>query len=548
MSIMAPKSPAANTTNAPAPHPAIRWWPAILILIGSTATLLWIWLVHDTYRQERVLFTAITLSITTALTLTWLLAFARLPRPFRLRLLAIVVLILLIGPLLLNIRGVTGDLLPILEWRWKSAAAEPPADRSQPAHPHHSFPPATKTTNDYPQFLGPDRDTRVDGPRLARNWAAAPPELVWRQPIQPAWSAFSISGHTAVTQEQDADQELVVAYNLHSGERLWSHADQARYATTIAGEGPRATPTIAGDRVYTLGATGILNCLDLETGQRIWSTNIIEQTNARVPEWGLAGSPLLHGTLVIVSAGGTNGRSLLAYDRSTGRLVWSGGSQPAGYSSPMLAELAGVTQILIFNAPGLAAHDPEDGRTLWEFPWAPQHPHVAMPLLAPPHRVLISSGYGTGSAFLQLSSTLPGTWDVQEIWRSIRMKAKFSNLTRIGDFVYGIDDGIMACLDLTDGSQRWKDGRYGHGQQILVENLLLILTERGAVALVEPNPVNLRELGRFQALKGKSWNPPALAGNLLLVRNDQEAACYRLPLAADAPEPGSDKDTVANRL
>jgi outer membrane protein assembly factor BamB len=372
--------------------------------------------------------------------------------------------------------------------------------------------------------------------------------LVWRRPIQPAWSAFSISGRWAVTQEQDADRELVVAYDLHSGEWLWSHADEARYATTIAGEGPRATPTIVGNRVYTLGATGILNCLDLETGQRLWSTNIIEQTNARVPEWGLAGSPLVHASLVIVSAGGTDGRSLLAYDRHTGVLVWSGGSQPAGYSSPMIAQLAGSTQILIFHALGLAAHHPDNGQVLWEFPWAPQHPHVAMPLLAPPDRVLISSGYGAGSAFLKVSSNLQGTWDVQELWRSIRMKAKFANLTRIGDFVYGIDDGIMACLDLTDGSQRWKDGRYGHGQQILVDDLLLVLTERGAVVLIQPNPDHLRELGRFQALKGKSWNPPALAGNLLLLRNDQEAACYRLPLAPDPPESGSDKHTVANGL
>jgi outer membrane protein assembly factor BamB len=519
---------------APQRPARIRWWPLAIILIGATAALLWIWLALDTWRQQRILLTAQLLGAALFFLLIWVSAFSRMARPIGLGIVGGFLALVLLGALLLNIRGVTGDLLPIFEWRWKSAGTPSTLETTRPMENMERANGRGDLTADYPQFLGPHRDATLTGLRLARDWNESPPELLWRRPMAPAWSAFSVAGQRAVTQEQQGDQELVTAYDLRSGDRLWTHADTARYATTIAGEGPRASPTIDGRRLYTLGATGILNCLQLETGTLVWSRNILRENDASLLEWGMAGSPLVHDTLVIVSAGGPAGRSLVAYDKYTGARVWSGGDDPAGYSSPRIASFDGFTQILIFNGPGLAAHDPTDGRLLWDFPWAPRHPHVAMPVLVPNDRVLISSGYGSGSALLQVSQS-NGTWQVEEVWRSIRLKAKFANVNRIGDFIYGLDDGILVCLDLADGSRRWKDGRYGHGQQILVEDLLLILTERGAVAIIEPNPEALRELAQFQVLHGKTWNPPALAGNLLLVRNDQEAACYRLPLASADP-------------
>jgi outer membrane protein assembly factor BamB len=520
--------------GSPQQSRGIRWWPLVLILACAAAALLGIWLMLDTWRQQRILLTAQVIGATLFLILIWISAFSRMAYSIRLGIFGGFVTLLLLGALLFNIRGVTGDLLPILEWRWKSAGAFPTTDATGRMDPREETDTSTDPLDDYPQFLGPDRDATITGFMLARDWSQSAPVLVWRRPMAPAWSAFSVAGQRAITQEQQGDQELVTAYDIHSGDRLWTHADTTRYSTTIAGEGPRASPTIDDRHVYTLGATGILNCLQFDTGQLVWSRDILRDNDASLPEWGVAGSPLVHDRLVIVNAGGPGGRSLVAYDKNTGTRVWSGGDAPAGYSSPRVASFDGFTQILIFNGSGLAAHHPVDGRLLWDFPWAPRHPHVAMPVLVPRDRVLISSGYGSGSALLQVSQS-DESWQVEEVWRSIRLKAKFANVNRIGDFIYGLDDGIMVCLDLTDGSRRWKDGRYGHGQQILVEDLLLVLSERGAVVLIEPNPEELRELAQFQALKGKTWNPPALAGNLLLVRNDQEAACYRLPLASPGP-------------
>jgi outer membrane protein assembly factor BamB len=515
----------------PTTRPPVRWWPGALILVGALAATLWVWLMHGTSRQQQVLLTAQIIGGTLILLLVWVIAFSRMARSLRLGVLAGFLALILLGPLLLSIRGVTGDLVPILEWRWKSAETTAPPPAAGQMEAGLALDGVGQAGRDYPQFLGPHRDGTITGVRLDRDWTGSPPELLWRRPVSPGWSAFSISGEIAVTQEQRADQELVTAYHLQSGERLWTHAYAARYASTIAGEGPRATPTIHGAHVYAFGATGILTCLQLDTGRLVWSRDVLAENDASLPEWGMAGSPLIHESLVIVSAGGPDGHSLVAYDRTSGARVWNGGDEPAGYSSPRLAQLDGHAQILIFNGPGLAAHDPVDGRVLWDFPWAPRHPHVAMPVLVPDDRVLISSGYGAGSALLEVGRKADGTWEAVETWRSIRLKAKFANFNRLGDFVYGLDDGIMVCLDLADGSRRWKDGRYGHGQQILVDDLLLVLTERGAVVLIEPVPEGLRELGQFQALKGKTWNPPALAGDLLLIRNDQEASCYRLPLS-----------------
>jgi outer membrane protein assembly factor BamB len=322
----------------------------------------------------------------------------------------------------------------------------------------------------------------------------------------------------------------VVCYDVLTGATLWVHEDTARYATTIAGEGPRATPTIAGNRVLTQGATGLLNCLDLITGAVIWRRDVVAEGGRELPSWGVAGSPLVVSNRVVVHAGATNERSRVAFDLESGQHVWGAGSGGMDYSSPTRARLAGRDQILIFTGSGVVSHDLGNGRVLWRHSWRGGHPHVTVPIVLPEDRVAISSGYGTGCEVIAV--TVAGeVWTVKPVWKSIRLKSKFANMIFHAGHLYGLDDGILACLNATDGTLQWKDGRYGHGQLILAGDHLLVMAESGDVVLVEPNPVALRELARLSALRGKTWNPPALAGDLLLLRNDQQAACYRMPLA-----------------
>jgi outer membrane protein assembly factor BamB len=385
---------------------------------------------------------------------------------------------------------------------------------------------------DFPQLFGANRDARLDGPALDPDWGGRPPQVVWRQPIGPAHAGFAIVGRRALTLEQQGEEEWVTCYDIATGKLLWKSANAGHYNTRVAGEGPRTVPTVVGNRVFTLGATGVLRCVDLETGKINWTRELTKDAGVEVPMWGFASSPLVIGGKVLVSAGGRDGKSLFAYDAATGQVAWTGGSRPINYSSPFAVDLAGRRQILMFNTEAITAHDPATGAVLWEHPWGKGMPHVARPIPVGEDRVLFSSGYGVGSALLEIKPGAGGKLAASEVWKTIRFQAKFSNPVERGGYVYGVSDGIFACLDLKDGSVKWKDGRYGHGQGLLVGEFYLQMTEDpGDIVLLRPTPDGAHELARFHVFDTKTWNPIALSGDLLLVRNDLEAACIRLPLA-----------------
>ena len=402
----------------------------------------------------------------------------------------------------------------------------------------------TATDLDFPQFLGPDRSASVEHVRLARDWAARLPRLCWRHEIGAGWSAFSVVHGHAVTLEQRGDLEMVTCYHVRTGQCEWSHATAGRYDSVSGGVGPRSTPTVADGRVYAQGATGRLLCLDGTTGELYWEKNLLEeygvspeQETSQLP-WGRSGSPLVVDDLVIVPAGGRKeGRlvSLVAYDKRRGTRVWEGGQRQISYSSPSLATLAGVRQVLIVNEASASGHDVRSGRVLWEHPWPAQsnfRPNVSQAVAVPPNRVFLSKGYGQGAVLLELASKGDGTFTTSEVWRGPAvMRTKFTNVAVKNGCVYGLSDGTLECIDLASGRRNWKEGRYHHGQILRVDDLLLVLGEWGQVVMVEARPDRVnRVLGRFQALEGPTWNNLALSGPYLLVRNAQEAACYELPL------------------
>ena len=508
------------------PRRKIRWWPLAAILALAVCALLFIWYSSAGHRQDRVMQTALVLVVCFVLILLWVSFLSRLAVKIRLIVLGAVVLCLLCAAVLFRVRGFSGDLAPIVEWRW-SRGISPQQLHTTSGGKHEA---SEGAAHDYPQFLGPNRNATLNGIRIASNWSERPPRLLWRQSIGAGWSAFAVVGDSAITQEQQGEQELVVCYDLKTGQVRWRHAENTKYESTLAGIGPRATPTIVQGRVYTLGATGRLNCLDFDTGKQIWSKDIVADNHAERAPWGVSGSPLILGELVVVSAGGPDNRSLVAYHKDTGERVWSGGSAPTGYSSPQITTLAGRRQILIFNRRQVAGHDPDTGQMLWQHPW-PITECVAQPLPLPGGRLFVSSGYGIGCKLFQVECDEKDGCRVSTIWETPRLKAKFTNVVHRDGYIYGLDDGVLVCLHPATGQRQWKRGRYGHGQLILVGDLLLVQAESGEVVLVEADAVRHRELARFPALDGKTWNNPALAGLYLLVRNDREAACYELPLA-----------------
>ncbi len=297
----------------------------------------------------------------------------------------------------------------------------------------------------------------------------------------------------------------------------------------MGGDGPRATPTWHDGRVYALGGAGELRAIDHASGRTLWRTNILEDASAANLQWGMAASPLIVDETVVVLPGGRDGRSVVAYDRRTGKPVWSSLDDQASYSSPMLVTLDGLRQILIFTASRLAGITPESGELLWEFPWRTEYDvNASQPLLLGPKRVFISTGYGAGAAVIDLTRGADGRFSVTEVWRSNRMKNQFTSSVAHDGFIYGLDEAILACLDASTGELKWKGGRYGYGQVLLAGGHLIVLTEGGDLALVRATPERHTELVRFPALDGKSWNHPAMTDGYLLVRNINEMAAFDL--------------------
>jgi outer membrane protein assembly factor BamB len=385
------------------------------------------------------------------------------------------------------------------------------------------------TKAEWPGFRGPARDSIIRGVRITTDWAASPPVQMWRRPIGPGWSSFAVHGDRLYTQEQLGDDEIVASYKVSTGEPVWRHRDRVRFWESEGGAGPRGTPTLSRGRVYAFGATGILNALDEATGRVVWSRNVATDTKREVPYWGFASSPLVVDDVVIVAAAGT----LAAYDVATGKPRWRGPSHGGSYSSPHRATIAGVDQILLLGGPGAISVAPADGAVLWEHKWSPGA--IVQPALTADGDILINAIASTGGiGTRRLAVThASGAWSVQERWTSIGLKPYYNDFVIHKGHAYGFDGSILAAIDLETGTRKWKGGRYGNGQLVLLadQDLLLVLSEEGELALVSASPDKFTEVARFQVLDAKTWNHPVLVGDVLLVRNGEEMAAFRLSLA-----------------
>lgn len=397
--------------------------------------------------------------------------------------------------------------------------------------------PLVANESDWPGYRGAARDGIVRGVTLRDDWSAKPPREIWRHPVGRAWSSFAVVGDMAFTQEQRESNEAVVAYSLSSGQQLWAHLDEVKFiaAEGQGGIGPRATPQFQDGKLYTLGATGLLNCLDARDGKKIWSADILKDAGegnqpAANLVWGLAASPLVVDQLVIVNPGGPKGQSVAAYDKDSGQRIWSGGDHPASYGCSCVGTILGERQILVPQGTGLAGHSLADGRELWFFPWQNASlANCALPVVVADNSLLFGTGYGVGTVRLDLSHEGPKS-AVTQRWHSNRFRPKFNDFVLHEGHVYGLDDGTLTCLDIESGKVKWKSGRYGYGQLLLVSETLLILSETGRVVLVPAKPSRPDETASFQALNAEdiTWNHPVLVRGKLLVRNAHEAACFEL--------------------
>lgn len=407
-------------------------------------------------------------------------------------------------------------------------AVTAPKEFEAPKAPKAPEAPKAPKTAEWPGFRGAGRDSVIRNVRIETDWAASPPAEVWRRPVGPGWSSFSVSGDLFYTQEQRGEEEIVSCYRLSTGEPVWRHRDTVRFYESNGGAGPRATPTIDGDRIYAHGATGILNALDAASGKRLWSRHVAKDTNRALPIWGFASSPLIVDDLVVVAASGT----LAAYDKANGDLRWKGPSYGGSYSSPHRVTLDGVDQILLLGGPGAISVAPADGKVLWLHDWEPGP--IVQPALTEDGDILVNAIAATGGiGTRRLHVTrVAQSWTLEERWTTNGLKPYFNDFVVHKGHAFGFDGAILSSINLQDGKRNWKGGRYGNGQMILLaeQDLLLVLSEDGELALVSATTDGYREIARFNALDGKSWNHPVLIGSMLLVRNGEEMAAFRLTL------------------
>lgn len=411
-------------------------------------------------------------------------------------------------------------------------AAAPVAAPTPAAEPAAipSTPPAPDPSAQWPGFRGALRDGVVHVGKIRTDWAAAPPKELWRRPVGPGWSSFAVESGLVYTQEQRGDFEAITCYELSTGKPKWTHQDKIRFWESNAGAGPRATPTLAGGMVYALGATGVLNALRASNGALVWSRNAAQETGAKLPDWGFSASPAVVDGAVIAATGS----KLIAFDAATGATRWITETGKGSYSSPQVVAFDGVTQVVLLSDSGTTSVDPADGKVLWKYTW--QGSSMLQPALTEDGKGLLVTasdmGGGMGTRLLSLSHGESAAWNVEAGWTSTQLKPYYNDIMVHAGHAYGFDGAILACIDLKDGKRKWKGGRYGHGQAILLaeQDLMLVLSEEGEVALVSATPGQFSELGKFHAIEGKTWNHPAFAGGVLLVRNGQEMAAYRLSL------------------
>jgi outer membrane protein assembly factor BamB len=477
----------------------------------------------------------------------WLLATPMLSWPVRRAGVLAIFLFAGIISSMLRVDGMDGEFNPTFSWRFMPTAeqkllAELNSTVGQPgvANSKLSDVVLKEEPGDWAGFRGPKRDSRVVGVKINTDWEKSPPKELWRHRIGPGWSSFAVVGGLVFTQEQRGDDEYVVCYDAANGGEVWAHHDTTRFTELVAGPGPRATPTFYEGRIYALGANGDLNCLKASDGSVVWSKNIAIETDAKVPNWGFSSSPLVAHGLVSVFAGAPpddNGvqRGVVAFNADTGEKKWTGGKGGKdfeSYCSPHLAKFNDSEQILINTSGGTEALEPDKGTTLWSHEWPGEIVRVIQPTLVGDHELLIGTGLGVGTR--KISVTNDGKqWTAQAGWTSRAIKPYYNDMVVVENHLYGFDGSFLVCVDLKDGTGKWRARGYGNGQLLLLadQKLLLILSEQGDVALVRAQPDKHEELAKFKAMDGKTWNHPVVAHGKLFVRNGETIVCYALPLA-----------------
>ena len=367
---------------------------------------------------------------------------------------------------------------------------------------------------DWPQWRGPNRDGISTESNWSATWPATGPKQLWKLNVGLGCSAVSVSHGRAYTQGNQSETDTVYCLDATTGKSVWQYSYACPLAPKYWDGGTLATPTVDGDRVYTVSKVGHLFCLQAETGKVLWQKQLATDFGGNMPTWGYAGSPLVIDQWLLLSTGATNG-ALVALDKLTGAIAWKTGSDPAGYSTPTLFTFQSQPCLAVFNGFGLVVHALTDGKEIARFEWKTKYAVNATTPIVAGDKIFISSGYNTGGALLQLAAGR-----LTELWQNKAMRNQFNSCVLWQDHLYGFDESTLTCLDFATGTVQWKQEGLGKGSLMLAGDNLIIQSETGDLVVAPPSPAGFKELTRAKVLSGKCWVVPVLANGRLYVRNN----------------------------
>jgi len=384
--------------------------------------------------------------------------------------------------------------------------------------------PAASSNTDWPQWRGPNRDGISTETGLLTSWPASGPKVLWRAPSGEGYSGISIANGRGYTMLGKGNDEFLVCFDAANGKEFWRYTVDSQFYND-QGNGPRSTPSVDGNLVFAQGAQSMLVAVRADNGQKVWAVDLKKEYGARIPTWGVSASPLVEGELVMVDVGGKAGYSVCAFNKASGKLVWNSQTDTPGYSAAIAVNSNGARQAIFFTGTAAVSLSPKDGKMFWRHPWQTSYDvNAATPIFIPNDKVFISSGYGVGATVLQIQGQ-GGAMKVEPVWRSRVMKNHWASSILHQGYIYGFDDGILACIDANTGEQQWQQRGFQKGSLIFADGHLIILGERGNLALAEATPSAYKEKAAAEVLRGKCWTMPTLAGGKLYVRNQSEILC-----------------------
>ena len=387
----------------------------------------------------------------------------------------------------------------------------------------------SESTNlDWHQWRGVNRDGVSRETGVLKNWTNVGPKVLWQIPLGDGFSGVSIADGRAYTVYAKGEDEIVVCLDATNGKEIWRYVIDERFRSPDGGDGPRSTPTIDGDTVYALSAHGRLVALDAQNRKALWHCDFRSAFSSEQPRYGFCTSAIVQGDLLLLQTGGTRDNALVAFDKHSGKIVWSCEDDPCGYSSPITVTISGKRQTVFFTGRGLVSVSPKTGTVYWRYDWqTPSNINAATPIFIPPNRIFMSSGYDIGAAVVQIKE-IDGKLVATTVWKSRVMKNHFSSSIYQNGYLYGFDNAVLKCINAETGREQWITRGFGRGTLIYADGCLIILGENGNLALAKATPTEYEQLAETQLLKGRCWTLPTLSGGKLYLRNMEELVCVDL--------------------